>query len=53
MTGSYWEQRLRILLAETYTPEGIEVWLADAEKKGLTMEEKLKRALAAAEGTFA
>jgi len=40
------------LLARTYTPEGIEKWMAHAAKQGWGYEECLSRALAMAEGTF-
>jgi hypothetical protein len=44
---------LRELLAQTFTPEGVEIWLRDAAKKALSLDEAKARALAAAEGTFA
>jgi hypothetical protein len=44
---------LRELLAQTFTAEGVEIWLRDATKKSLSLDEAKARALAAAEGTFA
>lgn len=45
-------EELLALLATIYTPEGVTVWLADAARKGLTLDEQYAWALAAAEGTF-
>jgi hypothetical protein len=39
-TGSLFaDARLRQILSETYTPEGVEIWLRHAAKKGWTLEE--------------
>ena len=44
--------RLRELLAMTYTPEGIDIWLANAAKKGWTLDYQIKRAEFLATGNF-
>lgn len=40
------------LLAMTYTPKGVTVWLAHAEKQGWTIDEQIARARVMAEGEF-
>ncbi len=47
------QRELRRLLALTYKPKGVEIWLAHAEKAGWSYAEQLNRARAMAEGTFA
>lgn len=43
---------IREILADVYLPEGIELWLAHAERQQWSYEEALQRALNAAEGNF-
>lgn len=43
---------LRSMLLDIYTPEGVEIWLADAEKKGQSLEEQLDRAEQLVTGAF-
>lgn len=40
------------LLATVFTPEGVEKWLEDADRKNLTMEQRLQLAEALASGSF-
>lgn len=44
--------RLQGLLSQTYTPAGVKIWLAHAERQGWTREEQIVKARAMAEGTF-
>lgn len=46
------EQRLREMLATVYLPEGVELWLAHAEKQGWSMEYQLQRAEQLVTGAF-
>ena len=46
------EELLRAMLAEVYTPEGIEIWLADAKKKGRSLDHQLTTAEQLITGTF-
>lgn len=45
-------EKLIDLLRSVYTEEGVRVWIADAAKKGLPLDEQLRRAgaLVRAEG---
>lgn len=40
------------LLGETYKPEGVDLWIAHAERQGWSYETCLSKALAMAEGNF-
>jgi hypothetical protein len=46
------ERELRDALATVYTPEGVDIWMADAKKKGLSFEEAMRRVIALQEGAF-
>jgi len=41
---SHAAESLREMLATLYTPEGVELWLAHAEKQGWSLEYRLQRA---------
>jgi hypothetical protein len=41
------------MLSTVYTPEGVEVWLAHAEKQGWTLAYQLERAQQLVTGAFA
>ncbi len=47
------EREIRELLAETYLPEGVDLWIAHATKQGWSYETCLSRALGYIEGNFA
>jgi hypothetical protein len=46
-------RELREMLSTVYTPEGVEVWLAHAEKQGWTLAYQLERAQQLVTGAFA
>ena len=43
---------LRAILEDTFTPEGVELYIRNAEKKGWSFEETLQRADQLASGAF-
>lgn len=44
--------QLRELLVQTFTPEGVEIWLRFADKQGWSFEEAMTRADQLASGAF-
>lgn len=48
----YLIERLHATLHAVYTEEGVRIWLADAEKKGMSLTEQLERAEVLANGAF-
>jgi hypothetical protein len=46
------ERELRDALATVYTPEGVDIWIADAKKKGLSFEKAMGLIIALQEGVF-
>ena len=46
------ERELREVLATVYTAEGVDIWVADAKKKGLSFEEAMRRAQILQAGAF-
>lgn len=47
------EHELREVLAQVYHPEGVDIWVADAKKKGLTFDEAMQRASQLIDGAYA
>lgn len=46
----YWRNHW---LHELYTEEGVAVWIADAEKKGLSLDEQITRLAQLVDGAYA
>jgi len=50
--GKTGDDLLRAMLADVYLPEGVEIWIADATKKGQSLDEQLTRAEQLVTGAF-
>jgi hypothetical protein len=46
------EHELREVLALVYDAEGVDIWVADAKKKGLSFDEAMARASALVDGAY-